>query len=341
MSAPRAVVFGISGTDLTADERTFLRAADPLGFILFARNCDNPEQVRALTNALRDAVGRDDAPVLIDQEGGTVMRLRPPHWYPAPEAERLGTLYLRQPDRARAAARAVGALFGAELRDVGVDVDCAPVADLGLPETTGAIGSRAYSDKPDVIADLAKCMASGLTDEGCLPVLKHLPGHGRAHVDSHRALPRVDAPLDVLRASDFAAFRRLNELPLGMVAHVVFEAVDPDRASSVSPTVVSDLVRGEIGFHGFLFSDDIVMSALTGSHGERAEAVLAAGCDAALHCTGDMADMEQVASVVPELSQGAQNRWTKAVEARKTALGREAMAYADDLERLLGGEATR
>ncbi|MBO6784863.1 MAG: beta-N-acetylhexosaminidase, partial [Alphaproteobacteria bacterium] len=277
MSAPRAVVFGVSGVTLTADERAFLTEADPLGFILFARNCEAPDQVRTLTGELREAVGRVDAPVLIDQEGGTVMRLRPPNWHDAPDAERLGNLYPRDPERARAAARAVGALFGAELRDIGVDVDCAPVADLGLPETTGAIGTRAYSRKPVIVADLARAMGEGLMQEGCLPVLKHLPGHGRATVDSHRALPRVDAAPDTLRESDFAAFRALRDLPLGMVAHVVFAAFDAENAASVSSTIIDDVIRDEIGFDGFLFSDDIVMAALQGRHSERAAAALAAG----------------------------------------------------------------
>ena len=233
MSAPRAVVFGLSGPALTPDERALMREADPLGFILFARNCVTPVQVRGLTADLRDAVGRADAPILIDQEGGTVMRLRPPNWRAAPDAERLGKLYPRAPDRARAAAHAVGALFGAELRDIGIDVDCAPVADLGLPETTGAIGTRAYSHDPEIVAELARAMANGLMAEGCLPVVKHLPGHGRARVDSHRMLPRVETPLEILRDSDFAAFHTLRDLPLGMVAHVVFEACDPDNAATV------------------------------------------------------------------------------------------------------------
>jgi len=336
---PRAVIFAVSGTTLTEEERAFLHDADPLGFILFARNCETPEQTRVLTAELRATVGRDDAPVLIDQEGGTVMRLRPPNWHAAPDAERIGRLYLRDAERARAIARAVGGLFGAELRDLGIDVDCAPVADLGRPETTGAIGTRAYSDRPPVVANLAGCMAEGLMGEGCLPVVKHLPGHGRARVDSHRTLPRVYAGRDALSAEDFQPFRALRHLPLAMSAHVVFEAIDPGEPATTSRIVIDDIIRGEIGFDGFLFSDDIAMSALSGSHGERASLVIEAGCDAVLHCTGDIAEMEDVAEAVPELSKAAQKRWSKAQKSRKRPADRDAKSYADDLDRLLGHEA--
>lgn len=339
MSMPRAVIFAVSGTSLMDDERAFLRDADPLGFILFARNCETPDQTRALTSELRAAIGRDDAPVLIDQEGGTVMRLRPPVWHAAPDAERIGRLYLRDANRARAIAHAVGGLFGAELRDLGIDVDCAPVADLGRPETTGAIGTRAYSDRPAVVADLAGRMAEGLMGEGCLPVVKHLPGHGRARVDSHRTLPRVYAGRDALAADDFQPFHALRHLPLAMSAHVVFEAIDPGEPATTSRIVIEEIIRGEIGFNGFLMSDDIAMSALSGSHGERASNVIGAGCDAVLHCTGDIVEMKDVAAQVPELSKASQKRWSKAQKSRKRPSDRDAKSYADELDRLLGHEA--
>jgi beta-N-acetylhexosaminidase len=337
VTAPLAVIFAVSGPVLTADERAFLRDADPLGFILFARNCEEPGTIRTLTAELRDCVGRGDAPVLIDQEGGTVMRLRPPFWADAPAARTLGTLFLRDPDRAMGAARALGGLFGAELRDLGIDVDCAPVADLGLPETTGAIGSRAYSDKPDVIAALARQMAKGLMQEGCLPVIKHMPGHGRGRVDSHRALPRVDADIETLRESDFSAFRALRDLPLGMSAHIAFEAVDPDAPATISRKVIDAVIRDDIGFDGFLFSDDIAMSALQGNPADRTRNVIAAGCDAVLHCTGDLTEMMDVAAVAMPLSVKAQTRWTRAMAMRPIPAGLEVEHYANQLAQNLNG----
>lgn len=335
MSAPRAVVFGVSGTSLSAEERAFLRDADPLGFILFARNCQSPEDIRALTADLRDAVGRADAPILIDQEGGSVMRLRPPLWHDAPAAQLLGNLYRRAPERAEGAACALGAMFGAELGDLGIDVDCAPVADLGLPETTGAIGTRAYSDHPDTVARLARAMAEGLMSEGCLPVVKHLPGHGRARVDSHRVLPRVATDRETLERQDFAVFQALRDLPLGMSAHVVFESIDPEAPATISPTVIDRVIRGHIGFEGFLFSDDIAMSALSGTPAARAQQVLSAGCDAVLHCTGNLAEMIDVAAVTPTLSDASAQRWKRARQGGVEVSGHDANHHAHRLAELL------
>lgn len=335
MTQPRAVVFGVAGTTLTADEAAFFSDSDPLGFILFGRNCEDPDAIRRLTSELRNAVGRDDAPVLIDQEGGTVMRLRPPVWHNAPAAATLGNLYQRDPERAISATRALGAMFGAELQALGIDVDCAPVADLGLPETTGAIGTRAYSDDPQSIVTLARAMADGLMLGGCLPVIKHIPGHGRARVDSHRVLPRVDADLDTLQRTDFAVFQGLSDLPLGMSAHVVFEAIDPEVPATISRTVIDKVIRGDIGFDGFLFSDDIVMSALRGSPAERARDVLAAGCDAVLHCSGDMPEMIAVADAAQTLTEASSARWKMGQSARIPNSGYDADHYADQLAELL------
>ena len=335
MSTPSAVVFGVSGTSLTAEERAFLRDANPLGFILFGRNCESPDAIRALTADLRDAVGRTEAPVLIDQEGGTVMRLRPPIWRDAPAARLLGNLHRRAPERAEGAAHALGAMFGAQLRDLGIDVDCAPVADLGLPETTGAIGTRAYSDHPDAVARLAQAMANGLMSEGCLPIVKHLPGHGRAHVDSHRVLPRVATDMETLESQDFAVFRALRELPLGMSAHVVFEAIDPDAPATISKTVIDQIIRGHIGFDGFLFSDDIAMSALHGTPAMRAQQVLSAGCDAVLHCTGILSEMVAVAAVTPPLAEASELRWKRARHAGGSVSGYDADHHARQLAELL------
>ena len=321
MTAPNAVIFGVSGIRLTSDERAFLREADPLGFILFGRNCVNAGDIRRLTADLRDALGRDDAPVLIDQEGGRVMRLRPPDWPFAPAARDIGSLYDREPELGISTAENVGRIFGAILVDLGIDVDCAPVLDLGLPETTDAIGDRAYGDDPETVSTLGGAMARGLMREGCLPVIKHLPGHGRGAVDSHKELPRVDADLATLRQNDFAAFRPLNHLPLGMSAHMVYSAIDPDRPGTVSGTVIETLIRGEIGFDGFLFTDDISMEALRGTPADRAEAALSAGCDAVLHCSGVLSEMIEVAGAVGPLSRSADRRWTRARAARQNPEG--------------------
>ena len=337
MTAPLAVIFAVSGPELTGDERAFLRDANPFGFILFGRNCDEPATIRTLTAQLRDCVGRSEAPVLIDQEGGTVMRLRPPNWLDAPAARTLGTLFMREPDRAMGAAHALGGLFGVELRDLGINVDCAPVADLDLPETTAAIGSRAYSDKPDVIASLARQMANGLMQEGCLPVIKHMPGHGRGKVDSHCALPRVDTDIEILKKSDFSVFRALRDQPLGMSAHIVFEAVDPGAPATISRRVIDEVIRNDIGFDGFLFSDDIAMSALQGKSTDRTRNVLAAGCDAVLHCNGDLSEMMEVAAVAMPLSEKAQARWARALAMRPTPAGLKIEYYADKLAQNLHG----
>ncbi|MDA0784950.1 MAG: beta-N-acetylhexosaminidase [Proteobacteria bacterium] len=331
MTTPNAVVFGVSGTSLTADERAFLRDADPLGFILFGRNCADAASIRRLTAELREAVGRGDAPVLIDQEGGRVMRLRPPDWPFAPAARDIADLHDRDSALGVAAAETVGRMFGAMLSDLGIDVDCAPVLDLGLPETTDAIGTRAYAADPDTIALLGGAMARGLIREGCLPVIKHLPGHGRGGVDSHKELPRVDADLATLRRHDFAAFRPLNHLPLGMSAHVVYSAVDPDRPGTVSAAVIETLVRGEVGFDGFLFTDDIAMEALDGTPAFRAAAALSAGCDAVLHCTGVLSEMVEVAGAVGHLSQSADRRWTRARAARQKPEGADVRELAETL----------
>ncbi|MEP4380558.1 MAG: beta-N-acetylhexosaminidase [Alphaproteobacteria bacterium] len=331
MTTANAVIFGISGTSLTTDERAFLRDADPLGFILFARNCTDAAEIRALTAELRETVGRDDAPVLIDQEGGRVMRLRPPDWPFAPAARDIADLYERDLAQGTMAAENVGRMFGAVLVDLGIDVDCAPVLDLGLPETTAAIGNRAYAAVPETVAMLGGAMARGLMREGCLPVIKHLPGHGRGAVDSHKELPRVDADLATLRQEDFAAFRSLNHLPLGMSAHVVYSAIDPERAGTVSPTVIETLIRGEIGFDGFLFTDDISMEALSGTVATRAEAALSAGCDAVLHCSGVLPEMIEVAGAVDSLSRSADRRWTRARAARQKAEGADVLDLAETL----------
>jgi len=300
MSA-RAFITGLSGAAITSDERAFLRDHAPWGLILFKRNIDDPEQVRRLVEDFRDAVAAD-APVLVDQEGGRVQRLAPPHWpaYPA------GAVYrqLYEGDRAAglAAARLGARLIASDLRDLGIDVDCLPLADVPVAGADQVIGDRAYGDTPDQVAALAAAAAAGLLEGGVLPVLKHLPGHGRATADSHLRLPVVDTDRETLEATDFAAFRPLAGLPLGMTAHVVFSAYDPLAPATTSVTMIRQVIRDSIGFRGLLMSDDISMGALSGSLAERARASLAAGCDVVLHCNGDLAEMREVAAATPLLS---------------------------------------
>jgi beta-N-acetylhexosaminidase len=300
MSA-RAFITGLAGVAITSEERAFLRDNAPWGLILFKRNIDDPEQVRRLVEDFREAVATD-APVLVDQEGGRVQRLGPPHWpaYPA------GAVYRRlyENDRATglAAARLGGRLIANDLWELGIDVDCLPLADVPVAGADAVIGDRAYGNTPDQVAALAGAIAAGLMDGGVLPVLKHLPGHGRATVDSHQRLPVVETDRDTLEATDFAAFRPLAGLPLGMTAHVVFSAYDPLAPATTSVTMIGQVIRDSIGFQGLLMSDDISMGALSGSLAERTRASLAAGCDVVLHCNGDLTEMRAVAAVTPRMS---------------------------------------
>ncbi|HTJ65787.1 MAG TPA: beta-N-acetylhexosaminidase [Alphaproteobacteria bacterium] len=302
---PRAVIFGCAGLKLGADERRFFAETDPLGFILFRRNVERPAQVFDLVEELRTSVGRPDAPVLIDQEGGRVARLGPPHWPKLPPARAIG--YLAEQDFAAgaAAARASGRVIGAMLAELGIDVACAPVADLLLPETHAVIGDRAYSQDPDLVAKLAIEMAAGLRDAGVTSIIKHIPGHGRATADSHLDLPRIDADFNTLDATDFATFRNAsNGVPWAMVAHCVYNAIDRERPASISPKCI-EVIRDQIGFDGVLIADDIGMKALQGTLAENAAATLAAGCDLTLHCSGDLAEMQAIAPAVGPLSHSA------------------------------------
>lgn len=297
-----AAILGCAGPILTAQERLFFSKADPLGFILFQRNCQGPDQVRSLIRELRDAVGRPDAPVLIDQEGGRVARLRPPAWRKAPAAGCFGVIAERDLNQAIEAARLNAQLMGRELADLGITIDCAPVLDLLLPGAHSVVGDRAFGTSPEIVAQLGRAVAEGLHAAGITPLIKHIPGHGRALVDSHHALPQVDAPLDDLRRADFVPFRRLSDLPWGMTCHVVYTAIDAKRPATTSTTVIHDIIRGEIGFDGVLISDDLSMEALQGGLGDRAERALAAGCDLALHCNGRLAEMRDVAAATGPLA---------------------------------------
>ena len=267
---PGAVITGCAGQSLSEDERRLFADTDPFGFVLFARNIDTPDQVRALTGAMRAAVGRADAPVLIDQEGGRVARLRPPHWRHPPSAARFGEMARRDPDAAATAAELNGQLIAAELRALGITVDCVPVLDVPGPGMHVVIGDRAYAETADMVARLGRATCDGLLSGGVLPVIKHIPGHGRARADSHAELPVVDAPRAELEAVDFAPFRALADMPWGMTAHVVYGAIDPDRPATTSSSVIAEIIRGWIGFDGLLLSDDLCMAALSGTPGARA-----------------------------------------------------------------------
>ena len=312
----RAFICGLGATSLTAAEAAFLRDAEPWGLILFKRNVETPEQVRRLTGECRDILGRD-VPILVDQEGGRVQRLGPPHWPSYPPGAAYGKLYQQDRQTGLAAARLGARLIAHDLRDVGIDVDCLPLADVPAPDGDKVIGDRAYGDTPEQVATLAGAVAAGLADGGVLSVLKHLPGHGRATADSHASLPVVGADKDTLQAIDFAAFRPLSSLPLGMTAHVVFTAFDPLAPATTSVTMVEQVIRGWIRFQGLLMSDDVSMGALSGSIGERTRAAIAAGCDVVLHCNGKAVEMSEVAANVPVLAGRALERADAALAARR------------------------
>ena len=285
-----AAILGCSGPSLTAEEVAFFRDARPWGFILFGRNVESPEQLRRLTDDLRATAGREDAPVLIDQEGGRVQRLGPPHWRRYPP----GRAYGRLKGRGREIVRLGARLLAYDLAAVGINVDCLPVLDVPDPESHEIVGDRAYAESPDDVAVLGRAACEGLIAGGVLPVIKHMPGHGRARADSHHALPVVDASWEALEARDFAPFRALSDMPMAMTAHVVYAAIDAERPATTSRTVFERVIRGAIGFEGLVMSDDLSMQALTGGFADRARAAVAAGCDLALHCNGDMAEMRAV-----------------------------------------------
>lgn len=331
----RSFITGLAGTSLLPDERAFLRDSAPWGLILFARNVEAPDQVRALVQQARDALGWN-APVLIDQEGGRVQRLRPPHWPNYAPAEAFGALHARHAAAGLTAARLNSRLMADDLHRLGIDVDCLPCADLRLPEGHGIIGNRAYGDAPAPVAALARAAAEGLLEGGVLPVLKHIPGHGRAPADSHERLPEVGARRALLEETDFEAFRLLNDLPLGMTAHVVYADIDPSAPATTSALVLREIVRGFIGFDGLLMSDDLSMGALAGTLAERGRASVAAGCDLLLHCNGRLDEMEAVAAEAPRLSGAAAERAERALAARTAPQPLDRPAVEAELAALLG-----
>ena len=302
-----AAIYGLAGPRLSAEEAAFFRDVQPWGFILFARNIEAPDQVRGLVGALRDIVGRPDAPILIDQEGGRVQRFGPPHWRRYPPARILARLP-GGPHVRREAVRLGARLIADDLHALGVNVDCAPVLDVPQPGAHDIIGDRAYGEAPDEVAFLARAMAEGLLAGGVLPVIKHIPGHGRATSDSHFDLPVVETSLETLRQTDFVPFQALSDLPLAMTAHVKYPALDPRRPATTSRAVIKGVLRNEFGFSGVIMSDDLSMQALDGGMTLRARQSLSAGCDVVLHCNGDMAEMKSVAAGVQALSGLAARR---------------------------------
>ena len=315
LEAPLAAIFGCEGLTLGAEEAQFFKRCQPIGFILFQRNIGTPDQVRELVDQLRTTIGRTDAPILIDQEGGRVARLGPPHWPELPPAARFGCLAITNPDAAHEAAHAHGAYIGCVLSMLGISVNCAPVLDLAVDGAHSLIGNRAFSDDQSVVASLARAYCDGMLASGVLPVVKHVPGHGRATVDSHQNLPLVETPHSVLSETDFLPFQRLSDIPLAMTAHVAYTDIDGSLPATLSAKVIEDVIRTEIGFSGLLFSDDISMQALETfcpEIGARAIAALHAGCDLILHCNGDMAEMKAVAAACEPISALTQERWLSA-----------------------------
>ena len=336
----RAFITGISGLELSADERAFIQAERPWGFILFKRNIDSPAQVASLVRELREAIGSPEAPVLIDQEGGRVARLGPPHWPVYPPGAVFGALYDIKPELGFQAARLSSRLIAADLIDLGITVDCLPLADVPVEGADAVIGNRAYGTQPAKVAAIARAVTDGLVEGGVLPILKHIPGHGRATADSHHRLPTVDTSREELNRTDFAAFQPLADLPMAMTAHVVFSALDPAHPATTSATIINQVIRGVIGFQGLLMSDDVSMNALAGTIAERTRAIVNAGCDMILHCNGNLDEMRDVARETPELTGEALARADRALASRKQPQPFDRLAARAELDALINRVGT-
>ncbi len=332
----RAFITGVSAFTLTADERDFMRAERPWGFILFKRNIETLAQVTELVSELRESIGKSDAPVLIDQEGGRVQRLGPPHWPVYPPGAVFGALYDVDRKLGLTAARLSARLIAADLIDLGITVDCLPLADVPVAGADGVIGNRAYGTEPGKVAAIARAVTDGLEQGGVLPVLKHIPGHGRATADTHFRLPVVDTPRTELEKTDFAAFQPLADLPMAMTAHVVFSALDPAQPATTSATIIEQVIRGTIGFQGLLMSDDVSMNALAGTIAERTRAIVSAGCDMVLHCNGNLDEMREVAREAPVLAGEALDRASRALASRKAPQPFDRAAAWAELDELVG-----
>ncbi len=336
MSPPRPAIVALEGPVLTAAEAAVLARLPPAGVILFARNCRDRAQLRRLVTDVRSACGPRPLLFLVDQEGGRVQRLRPPEWRALPAMAAVGALAVRDNASGERAARLVGRLIAHDLAEVGIDATAAPCLDLAFPETTEAIGDRSFGGDPERVGRLGRALLEGLREGGVLGVIKHLPGHGRARLDSHLVLPRVEASAGELAASDFLPFRACADAPLGMSAHLVYEALDPERPATLSPRVIEATIRGAIGFRGLLLSDDLDMGALSGAVPERARAALAAGCDLVLHCRGELAGTSALLEALPPASDGLLERLARLAERPGPRAPLAVAAAAAELERLLG-----
>ncbi|NTE86226.1 beta-N-acetylhexosaminidase [Agrobacterium rubi] len=335
MTDTKAMILGCSGLTLTDDEISLYKAERPWGFILFGRNIGDAAQITDLVASMRDAIGNPNTPVLIDQEGGRVQRIRPPILQSYPNAQALGEIYLRDQKQGLRAAWLMSRLHAFDLMKLGINVDCLPVLDVPVEGASNVIGNRAYGFDPALVAAMGQAAADGLKAGGMLPVMKHIPGHGRGLVDSHHELPVVDVPLDELDGHDFVPFRALNKELMAMSAHLVFTAIDAERPATTSPIVIDEIIRGRIGFDGLLISDDSSMNALKGTLGERAANIVAGGCDIVLHCNGVMDEMLQVVKEVPVLSGKSLER-VRAVEAGFTvADGADEAALRDEFNAML------
>ncbi len=333
------VVFGCAGISLTSAERKFFGQANPFGFILFQRNCQTRDQMRWLLKELRHAVGRPDVPIFIDQEGGRVSRLQPPEWQKYPPARLFGAIYEKDPDWGTEAIQLYGRLVANELATLGILVNCAPVVDLFIAGASNAIGDRSLSRKPAVVAALARALAETFLANGVLPVIKHIPGHGRLNVDPHLVAPVIEASRVELESEDFVPFGLLKDLPIAMNSHSVYTALDPDMPASLSSKVNENIIRNVIGFDGLLLSDDIVMKALHGRPGELARRSLVAGADIVLHCNGKIEEMQDVANAMDPIRDQSWARWEHAKSMLKEQVPFDAAADSSRLDILLGGMA--
>jgi beta-N-acetylhexosaminidase len=331
----RAFITGVSGLALTAAERAFIRSERPWGLIIFKRNIGTRDQIASLIREFRSEIGESGAPVLIDQEGGRVQRFGPPNWPAYPAGAVFGALYDLDPKLGLRAAWLSARLIAADLIEAGITVDCLPLADVPVAGADAVIGNRAYGTEPGKVAKIARAVTEGLEQGGVLPVLKHIPGHGRATADTHFRLPEVDTSRSELERVDFAAFQPLADLPMAMTAHVVFSAIDPAHPATTSATIVTQVIRGVIGFQGLLMSDDVSMNALSGSIAERTRAIFAAGCDMVLHCNGNLDEMRDVARETPELSGKALERAKRALASRGAPQALDRQAARAELDALI------
>lgn len=314
----KPVISDVKGLEISADEKALFEEFRPFGFILFQRNCDNPKQVKSLVTQMKECLGNDNAPILIDQEGGRVARLRPPHWKRYPAAGVYSSLYETNPELATAAVQVHASLMAADLTALGINVDCFPDADIFYEGADKVIGDRSYGERPQKVAVLARAAAEGMISSGVIPVMKHLPGHGRADVDSHKILPVVNTKIDELRETDFIPFKRLNDLPCAMTAHVVFSDIDSEKCATISKKIIRNIIRKEIGFNGVLFSDDLSMRALSDDPAKNAANALKAGCDLAVHCNGTLEERRSVLKTVKALKEAEAQRLKSVFAKRRT-----------------------